>query len=89
MYPGSSPCRICTGSHSVCAIMIIRMVGYNFVSSQLKDSVHAVCIDAYLVLGCPDRRTGSHIEYKLKNKNWGNLGRLGEGLEDSDLARNV
>ena len=85
IVPGFLP-RICTGSHSVC---VIRMVGYKFVSSQVRYSVHAVCIDTYLVLGCPDRRTGSHIEYKLKNKNWGNLGRLGEGLEDSDLARNV
>ena len=43
--------------HSVCYISY-----YNFVSSQLKYSVHAVYVDTYLVLSCPDRRTGYYIE---------------------------
>ena len=30
-------------------------------------SVHAVCVDTYLVLGYPDRRAGY---FKLKNINW-------------------
>ena len=59
------------------------MVGYNFVSSQLKYSVHAVCVDTYLVLGCPDRQK-SRVFQTEEHK----LGKLGEGLEVSDLAKN-
>ena len=62
------------------------MVGYNFVSSQLKYSVHAVCVDTYLVLGCPDRQKSRVLHWMQTEEQ--KLGKLGEGLEDSDLVKN-
>ena len=53
------------------------------VEAIVNYSVHAVCVDAYLVLGYPDRQKSRVFQTEEQK-----LGKLGEGLEDSDLTRN-